>query len=226
MSETVANIYLDANIAMPDMATGTTDSLRWLNTVHKELCEEFRLNETSSDLTLSTSAREYDLAEGYVSVWSAEYRTSSTAAPFPIIPSSIAELDEEYANWRNDQIKGQPTLFYVDSKADNTGKAVVGFDKIPATASSGGYPTVRIWVSTYTAFTSTSDTIPQVCKTHWVYVYGLCTKFAEMRKPEDLERFNALYEREKDRLGVYVQRRQRNNDPRIIATPRFGIGAI
>lgn len=226
MSETVGTIFTDANIAMPDMdlASPYTTGLRHLNTVHKELCEEFRLYETSADLTLSTSAREYALAEGSVSVWSAEYRTTSTSAPFPLIPSSIPEFDAEWANWRNDQIKGQPTMFYVDAKSDGT--AVIGFDRIPATASSGGYPTVRCWISTYTAFTQTTDVISALCKTHWVYVYGLCSKFAKIRKNDEAEYWTALYENEKDLMGVYIQRRQRNNDPKTIPMLRTGIGAI
>jgi len=223
MAAAVSDIYTDANVAMPDMATGTTDSLRWLNVVHKDLCEEFRLLETFTDLTLTTSAREYALAETYVTAWAAEYRTSATAQPFPIYETSIPELDAENQGWRNDNLKGQPTLWYQDANA--TGGAVIGFDKIPATASSGGYPTVRVWVSNYTAFTATGDLIPAVCRDHMVYVWGLCYQFAKMRHRDELAQWEAIYQEAKNELGIYLQRRQRNNTPRAIPMIKTGVAA-
>lgn len=220
-AEAVANVIADARISFPDIADDI-DCLRWLNVVHRNLVEEFRLSVTTRDLTLTTTDREYALADTDVAIWSAEYRASATAQPIPIYETSVDELDSEYGAWRDFQ-RTQPYWYY--QHVDANGAAVVGFDKLPQTASTGGYPTVRIYVSVYTALTALGN-IPAAVRDYKVYVWGLCCEFAKMKHRDEIPRFEALYEEAKNALGVYVSRRQRHNEPRIVPMLRMGSGAI
>lgn len=219
-AETCANVIADARVACPDLADDT-DTLRWLNAVHRDLVEEFRLATTNIDLTLVANTREYALGDQYSGIWSAEYRSSSTAQPIPVEPTSVDELDSEYGAWR-DFRSSEPRFFY--QYTDAAGAAVVGFDRLPNTSSSGGYPTVRLYVSIYTALTALGS-IPASVRDYKVYVWGLCCEFAKLRKRDELPVFQQLYEDAKNQLGVYVMRRQRNNEPKIIPMLRAGVGA-
>jgi hypothetical protein len=219
-AETVANVLTDARIACVDLADDA-DTLRWLNVVHRNLVEEFRLVTTSIDLTLTTTSREYSLGDQYTSIWSAEYRSSATATPIPVSPTSVDELDSDYGAWR-DSRQSEPRFFY--QYTDLNGAAVVGFDRLPSVATSGGYPTVRLYVSQYAALTAVGS-IPASVRDYKVYVWGLCCEFAKMRKRDELPVWQQLYEDAKNQLGVYVMRRQRNNDPKIIPMLRAGVGA-
>lgn len=219
MAETYQNVVADARIALPGIPIYTDAvTLRLTNKIHKELVEEFRLVVTTADLTLTTTDREYDLNEGHVAIWSAEYRTSATAKPFPVYETSVDELDTDDAGWRDGR-SGRPELYYQYAKS--TGAAVVGFDRLPPTASSGGYPTVRLYVSLYTALAS-GDSIPATVRTSNVYVFGLCSEWARLRDPEKFEYFNAEFEKEKNKLAVYADRRQRRNHSRQIPFLRLG----
>ena len=185
--------------------------------------EEFRLATTSIDLTLDTTNREYALGETYVAIWSAGYYTSATAQPFPVYPTSYDELDEEDAGWRN-SLKGPPRMFY--EWQTSAGGAVVGFDKIPSVATDTGYPTVRLIVSVYTAFTATSDTIPAVCRDNTVYVDGMASLWAKWRNKPDWKERIEMFDLAKNELGTYRARRQRRNDPRVMNTFRMGSRSI
>mgnify|MGYP001095262853 CR=1 FL=1 len=218
--ELVANVIADALVAMPDMANDAS-CLRWLNVIHKELCEEFQIVTASADLTLSTATRDYDLSDTYAAVWSAEYRSSSTAYPIPLERVSVAEYDVENAAWRNTS-QGQPTAFYMYTKNDGTPS--IGFDRIPSTATSGGYPTVRIYVSLYTALTSNGN-LPASIRDYMVYVWGLCYKFAQFRHQDEAAQYGKFYEDAKNALGVYMGRKQRHNPPRQIPMLRAGVAA-
>ncbi len=220
MAETLTNCFADVTRIYSDFTTDATLRLRLANIIHKQLVEEFRLATTEVDLVLDTTNREYALSETYVAIWSANYLTSATAKPFPIFQTSYDQLDEEEAGWR-DSRSGRPTEFY--DWQNSTGGALIGFDRIPATASVAGYPTVRLVVSVYTAFTAASDTIPAVCRDNTPYVAGIAEKWAEWRNKDDWEKRVEKFERAKNELGTYRQRRQRRNDPRLI--PMLGLGA-
>lgn len=219
-AETVANVIEDARVACPDLADDTA-ALRWLNVVHRNLVEEFRLVTTTTDLTLVAGTREYTLGDEYSAIWSAEYRASSTATPIPVEPTSVDELDADYGAWR-DFRRTEPRFFY--QYTDTNGAAVVGFDALPQTSSSGGYPTVRLYVSKYVALTGGGN-IPASVRDYKVYTWGLCCEFAKLRKRDELPVFEKLYEDAKNQLGTYIARRQRNNEPKIIPMLRAGVSA-
>jgi hypothetical protein len=223
MAETWQNAVADAKIGCPAFPIYTDAvALRFGNRVHKELVEEFRLMTTTADLTLTTTDREYALDETHVAIWAADYLTTATATPYPLSETSVDELDTEDPGWRDPNISGIPELFY--QYQNSTGGAVVGFDRLPSTASTAGYPTVRIYVSLYTALVSGSS-LPAVIRTSKVYSLGLCAAWSELRDPEKFPYWNERYKAAKDELGVYVSRRQRRNEPVVRTSFGFGVAA-
>lgn len=218
MAETVNNTVADIQEVFANL--GTTTCIRLLNIVHKRLIEEFRLYTTSVDFsTFDGSAREYAWNENHVAVWSAAWHQNSTAEPIPLDRTSVDQLDEDEDGWRN-SIVSQPNRFYLYQKSD--GAAVIGFDVIPS-ASSGGYPLVRCQVSVH-ADLSAGNSLPATLKNNLPYVSGVCEIWASRRgTPAQAAFWNAQHEKDKNELGVYVQRRQRRNPPTL--TPAFTAGA-
>jgi hypothetical protein len=219
MAETVANAIADTRRIYPDFPADSTLQVRFANIIHRNLVEEFRLATTTADLTLDGIAREFTLNEDHVAVWSADYLTSATATPIPLEPISYDELDVNSPGWRN-SIERIPAAFYEWQGA--TGAAVIGFDSIPPTATSGSYPTVRMIVSVYTALTSGGN-LPAVIRDNTPYVMGMAYQWALKRHSDDVPLRRALYEDAKNELGAYRMRRQRRNPPTLAPAIR-GLG--
>jgi len=219
VAETWQNVVADARIALPGIPAYTDAvTLRLGNRVFKELIEEFRLMTTETDVTLDGTSREFTLNENHVGVWNATYLSSATATPIPLIETSVDELNARQGGWKTSATSTNPRWYQWQN---STGAALVGFENIPPTATSGGYPTVRLVVSLYTALTSGAS-LPATLLTVDPMVFGLCRAWAALRDPDRLPYFEEQYENAKNALGVYVARRQRNNPPAI--EPGFGLG--
>lgn len=216
MATTVANTLTDIAKVFHDL--DSTTALRYLNDVHKALIGEFKLYVTTATFSaFDGSAREYTWGEGYVSLWSADYYNASGATPIPLGMTSIEELDEVQPGWRTSTVV-QPQFAYLT--ANSTGGALLGFDTIPP-ASTASYPQVVCQVGTYTALLS-SDSLSATIETNDVYVAGVCAKWARLRVPELKDYWEQNFREEKQKLAMYVQRRQRHNEPRTV--PYMGVG--
>ncbi len=181
-----------------------------VNKTQVALCEEFALYTNIVDFTLVAGQREYVIPETYKTLFSANYIQASSAQPIYLTESSVDELDNENPGWRT-TFTGVPFRWYEWSNSN--GNPVVGFDPIPSTSSSAGYPTIRLVVGLYVPLTAT-DSLPQTIRGSSVYREGLCYQWAKHRNKPDLAIRKSLWEEARDELGIFLARKERRLSPR------------
>lgn len=227
MATTVASIITDAQLVYSDLPLATNPTygsqvLRLLNLVHVDLCEFLPLATTSYDVPLVAGTREYNISETYKAILTADYWYSATNAPTQLIWTSVDELDIEDPGWKN-TFTGIPYRWYEYTGA--TGQPIVGFDPVPSLASSGGYPTVRLLVSLYTALAA-GDSLPTSIKSPDCYIDGLVYQWSKYKGKPDWQMRKAAYEESKANLAAYFARKQRHNMAQLSPSLPFGFKSV
>ena len=103
-------------------------------------------------------------------------------------------MDGNVQAWRTTTDTGEPTKFYVEAVNTN-GEVRVGLDPVPDTTTSGGYPVVALYGTTYQAML-TNETVPSIIPSIRVYVEGMKKLYASDRDPERVGIWDELYRRE------------------------------
>jgi cell wall assembly regulator SMI1 len=198
----------------PDFDTADTASLRWLQEAHNHILHAVRLKPTTSTtITLVADQQEYTLSDDVLRVWAATYYESAGSYS-PLRETSYDELDLTDKTWR-DQASSQPNAYYDLA-------TVIGLYPKPATATSGGYPKVTIYVSSKETLAG-STTMPSNVPDHDAWIHYVATKFTERFYPEQQQYFAALAKGSLEKLATYILGRQVRNKPRVdyaYTTPR------
>lgn len=166
MASLFSAIIDDAQRTFPDMPDAT--ALRLVQDIDNRVLQHIPLYKTTEDLTLVSGTREYEINDATVRVWHADYLESSTAQPEALRAVQIEWLNQNVSGWRNSET-GTPREYYIDVQL---AEVVVGFYPTPGTSTSGGYPTVRLYVSR-TRTVAAGDSVPKGLRSEEVYRAGI-----------------------------------------------------
>lgn len=189
MATTFQTIIDDAQRTFQDMPDAT--ALTLVRDIDRRVLQRIPLYKTTEDITLVAGTREYALNEATVRVWHADYLESSTAEPEGLIATQIEWLNQNVPGWRNTE-EARPREYYTDYDLSDL---KIGFNPIPETSSSGGYPTVRLYVSRIRLSAGLSDTVPKGLTSDEVYKTGLRWLWAQETRLEEAEYWRGLYEK-------------------------------
>lgn len=188
----------------PEMDTSGSLALRLLQEAHNDLLRQIRLYPTETvDLTLVADTQEYTLDSTVLRAWAATYYYAS-ASPQGLIETSYDQLDYENKLWR-DAASGVPTRWY------DVG-SVVGLYPKPATATSGGYPKVTLYVSKEKTL-STGTTMPAMVPNYDAWIAAACAKWAMRNDQNQLVKWKQIARIEQESLAAYIMGRQARNHP-------------
>ena len=126
-------------------------------------------------------------------VRAAYYRKSATETT-KLTPVSTDWMDMYVKTWRATTETGTPTKFYVEA-VETSGEVRVGLDPVPDTTTSGGYPVVVLYGTTYQAMLA-NENVPSIIPSIRVYVEGMKKLYASDRDPERVAIWDELYRRE------------------------------
>jgi len=161
----------------------------YANEVHDDLCRKVPQILATEDITLVAAQQEYTLLEASLQIYHAEYWTSATYR-VPLNAFDVTAWDIQSPNWRAVP-QGQPT-FYAAWR-NSTDNVLVLHPK-PATATTGGYPMVRLYVSRGETLTS-SGNLPKGISSADVYVFGIAMRYAADRVPSKFAFYEKRYEK-------------------------------
>jgi len=124
--------------------------------------------------------REYDWNEEDLRCWVVVWYKSATDY-WALTPTSEDALRDADPSWEASTDEGDPSAFYIASRSDSstnkTGKLVLGFDVIPDTTTTGGYPKAVAYCTRHTAITGDTQ-IPYVLLDEMYFVYDMCEQWA------------------------------------------------
>lgn len=211
MADTITQLTTDIQIRFPDLSS--TIAERYANVIHNQLMRRLGIRETTTDISLTAGTREYDLAESNVSIKSASYIKTSSDNDFIVLErTSRDELDLTDDRWRTRVTRGTPLRFYISSAADaDSSEKKIGFDPIPDTTTSGGYPIVRLYHSAI-ATLSGSDVLPPDISSSQVYLDGMSYLHCKATRKKEVEYWRAQYRLSLDE-EVDLYRQQVRNHP-------------
>jgi hypothetical protein len=129
---------------------------------HRTILKKCEVRNTTRTITLTASTRQYDLNAAVFKVHEAYYETSSDPGDWTqLTETNLSKLVNKSPGWRAGATDSTPTLYYITSAVStDTAKNQIGFDPIPDTTTSGGYPRVQLYVTEYAAL-SGSETVPE-----------------------------------------------------------------
>lgn len=207
--QTVSQVVSEVQLTFPDANAHVV--LDCVNRVHRDLCSEFSLFKSTSQIPLVSGQREYPISGSAMAVRAVTYLPDSTGAYEILVPTDVADLDRENARWRR-LPPGRPRAFYLD--AGN-----IGVVPAPDTTAVGGYPCIEVETVDATVL-DMDDDVPSAIRSSRVYTLGARRYYAEMRSPEMVPLMDQLYQRELSDLERILGRRNRNYRPKI--TPSTG----
>lgn len=180
--------------------------LRIANDAHTDIVRRVRIYPLDViDLNaLVAGTPEYALDPDVFRIWSATYMTS--ANDYNILKeTSIDELDIESLTWRN-LTPSRPYSYY-----DLAG--FIGLVPTPDTATSAGYPLVRLQTTKRHPFTSVSDALPTFIPSGDAWVYDICVRWALRQKKDQVSFFAQLAKSAIDDLSSFVLGRLVRQNP-------------
>lgn len=177
--DTATVIVGDFQSRFPDISTA--DALRLLNMIHGRILARLGIRDDTLDISLTDGTREYDLAETARQIRDAYYIASATAGDYHILTeTSMDKLDLTDSGWRQRANEEKPRWFYVKTATNtNTSKKQIGFDPIPGTTTSGGYPKVTLYITEHTDLVG-ADTIPPSLQDSQIYLDGMSWLFSKV----------------------------------------------
>ena len=185
-----------------------TRALRYLNRVNKRLLGRLPFRNSTEDITLTSGTRKYDLSANTIKIWAAEYiRTSADDDFYHLTERNVDEMDILWPGWRSltNQSSSTPDTYFVDTAtSSDSAKMQVGFYPTPPTSTSGGYPKVRLYVTTMTDY-DTTDTVPTDLLDEEVFVAGMCYFWSLRRDKEKNEFWKIRFEEEIHKNIVHLQ---------------------
>ncbi len=187
MASLFSAIIDDAQRTFPDLTDAT--GLRLVQDIDNRVLQHIPLYKTTEDITLVSGTREYELNDATVRVWHADYLTSSTAQPEALTAVQLEWLNQNVAGWRNSET-GTPREYYVDVQL---AEVVVGFNPTPDASSSGGYPTVRLFVSR-TRTIAAGDSVPKGLRSEEVYRAGIRWLYAVETRSDQADYWKKVYD--------------------------------
>jgi hypothetical protein len=196
-----------------------TRALRVLNRIHRRILSRVQVRNSSTDISLTSGTRQYDLAATVMKVWAGYYIKSATADDFyPLIETSVDELDQRDSGWRSrtNTSSSTPDLYYVTSAVTGDGaKNQVGFVEIPPTTTSGGYPKVTLH-TTDCAELATDDSVPTNLLDDEIYLAGMSYLWARQYDKENAGSHEAWFESEIDKNILHVKNMLERDNTEIV----------
>jgi hypothetical protein len=199
MEQSVAQVVSEVQLAFDNANAQIV--LDCINRVHRDLCSEFALYKSTTQINLVDGQREYDLDRDVMSVRVVTYLPNNSGAYEILMPQDVSELDRTTPGWRR-LAKGAPKNFYIDA-----GK--IGFFPTPNVTTIGGYPVVEI-ETTNASVLGMGDMVPSAIRSSRVYSLGARRYYAELDAKDQVEFYDQLYQRELMDLERILGRRNRN----------------
>jgi hypothetical protein len=140
---------------------GLGQSISILNECCTEIFSAIPYRRTQLTVPLVLGQSEYAFGGGYAKAWSVQYIRSSASGDYiDLDPTSTDELDADVPGWRQES-PGEPTLYYTSSD-DVTNCGVLGLYVAPDTATTGGYPILKVDASVIPLFVKGTEALPDV----------------------------------------------------------------
>jgi hypothetical protein len=190
------------------------------NDALREITSRAQIRRTSITTALVAGTREYDLDVSVFKVYEAYYETSS-AERFPLIMTSLDELDVREFGWQAQNFQSTPMRMYVSSTPNvNTGKQVIGLDPIPAVTTDigSGYPRVSIYENSVVDLLTT-DTVPSMFISDRVFILTMFRNYATDARQEDLPLWTKVAEDEINRNVAHIRDMQATTNQEIVLAP-------
>lgn len=215
MASTVTQVIAKFRRTYPDC--GDTRAGELFADTHREILVRLRLRETVVSISLTDGTREYDLGDTTLLVNSVVFVNSATEDDFyPLDAMSVDHLDYEDPRWRGRIAEDSPTLYYLRNvTSSDTSKQVIGFDPIPDTTTSAGYPIVKVYCQQEGTIT-TSETVPPQLLSDQIYIYKMAQMYAAEKDQKKYQFFSALYEEEFQRNLVHIKNRIERLDTQFL----------
>ena len=199
MAITVAQLLLDIESEVPDagnyLAASNSYILGLINSVHQQLCIDCQLLSQNTIVAVLPVASQYTytLPTTVKRIWSVYYQPSAGTTQWPLIATSQDELDETIPGWRDTTIVVQTPGYYF-SDAGN-----LGVYPIPSASAVGGYPVYNVYCTEIPVLAA-GDSLPSNVARDTAWVYGVAVLHCMKYRPEDVPRYKALYNAEKQNL--------------------------
>ncbi len=203
-------------------ACDATTALDLLQTAYKRLLDKARIR--VAEVTFSSivdGTREYTWAEADLRVYSVTWYKSATDF-WPLVPVSEDQLTDRNPSWKNATDEGDPDSFYIaartDATSNKTGKLVIGFDVIPDTTTTGGYPKAVCQCEQYAAISGSTE-IPYSLLDEMYLVYAMCELWA---CEEDIQKATFWERKRTQEESIQIEHLKQssvNNEPTTILPP-------
>lgn len=219
MSTTVNQLIATFQRRYPEC--DATTALNLVLDAHRQILSRIQIrNDTQYVTPLVAGTREYSLSGQVFKIHSAYYEQSSTSW-IPMIERSTDELDVQRWGWRLPSYTGTPYEYYISSAdVGDSAAPTIGFVPIPDTSTSGTYPRVTIYCTTYTDLTGT-DTIPSNVLDNKVYLYRMYADWAQTVMSSEAEYWNMEAEKQMQINLVHVQSVQSKGTDMIFPTAAY-----
>jgi hypothetical protein len=184
------------------------------NEAHVEIIRNCHLiPDTTTTITLTSGTQEYALPDSCVRVWDAAYYSTSTNW-VSLEQTNVDTLFNDYGPGWQLQSAGTPWSFF--ERGGN-----IGFMPAPNVTSTGGYPSVTLFYTNYTAL-SFYDKLPTTIMSMYPWVYFICSKQAVVTAPDKVPMYHNLYEQEMKRMQEGIYGRVARDRPRVgLKIPRI-----
>lgn len=195
---------------------------------HRTILKKCEVRNTTRAITLTAGTRQYDLASSVYRVHEAYYeRTSDPGTWMPIIETSLNRLATISQGWRARSPESEPHFYYITSAvSSDSAKNQIGFEPIPGTSSSGGYPRVQLYVTEYAALTG-SETVPENLLSDDVYLDLMSEAYCKENEHEKLELYAVAAAKSLEANAQHVENLQSKGTDFEIVTPfRMSTGRV
>lgn len=193
--DTASQVIDDFQMRFPDI--NDANALRLLNMIHKRIVSRLGIRDSTLDISLTDGAREYDLAEAATQIRKAYYVSSATDGDYhELYETSQDKLDLTDGSWRRRPNEEKPLWYYIATAVTGTrtSKKQIGFDPIPPTTSSGGYPKVTLYITTVDDLQA-ADAIPTALQDSQIYLDGMSWLFMKEQRDDAADFWKIEYEK-------------------------------
>lgn len=189
---TIADIFTQVRLDFPSQSDA--ELLSDAQSIHDELCFDFKLIPGTLNLNVTAGTSEYSLTGDHVTVYSADYARSATDAE-PLRVSHPDEMDEFRPNWRREPAS-TPSWYYVES-----GK--VGLVPAPSASTSGTYPRLELRTGQRQtlALTPSPTNLPAGLVSYQAWVDGIKARAAIRVSDQRATSFAQMYDASRRRLS-------------------------
>ena len=215
---TFADAINGAARTYPVLGNDAAMALTYCKEVWREVCNKAQIEEQSESVTLVATQREYTIDTGTQPVEKIQavyYRESATSA-FQLAPVSVDWMDF-YAkvDWRTTTDDGTPARYYIVAKDDGTVK--IGFDPIPDTSPTAGYPTVVIYGSSYRGALTTATEVPGIVSEIRLLIEGIKWRYSLDHDPARSPLWDSTFQHFLNEFLLHINTQQEDSDyPKVL----------